>query len=312
MGIAQGPGRFGAVLTAMVTPFDASGALDVDAALSLARHLVSHGSDGLVVTGTTGESPVLTDEEAVELWRALAEALTVPVVAGTGTADTRHSVDRTRQATEAGVDGVLVVTPYYNRPSQAGLAAHFRAVAGATPLPVLLYDVPVRTGRGLETDTTLELAAGVRNIVGVKDASDDVDRTARLVAAAPGGFEVYSGSDGLTLALLAVGAVGCVSVESHWAGEEVAHMLAAFAKGDVEGAQLANAALLDSHRFQSTADYPNPLPAKAACRALGLAVGQCRPPMGEAPAELDERARAVLAGLGKAAPVAGAVGGPVG
>ena len=312
MGIAQGPGRFGAVLTAMVTPFDRSGALDIDAAVALARHLLAHGSDGIVVTGTTGESPVLTDEEAVDLWRALAEALTVPVLAGTGTADTGHSVERTRRATEAGVDGVLVVTPYYSRPSQTGLAAHFRAVAEATPLPVLLYDVPVRTGRRLETETTLELASGVRNIVGVKDASDDVDRTARLVACAPDGFEVYSGSDGLTLALLAVGAVGCVSVESHWAGDEVAQMLAAFAKGDVEGAQTANAALLESHRFQSTADYPNPLPAKAACRALGLAVGQCRPPMGEAPAELDDMARAVLAGLGRAAPVAGAVGGPVG
>ena len=312
MGIAQGPGRFGAVLTAMVTPFDAAGALDVDAAVTLARFLAAHGSDGIVVTGTTGESPVLSDDEAAELWRTLAEALTVPVVAGTGTADTRHTIERTRRATEAGVDGVLVVTPYYNRPSQQGIAGHFRAVAESTSLPVLLYDVPVRTGRHIELPTTLELAAQVRNIVGVKDASDDVDATARLVAAAPGGFEVYSGTDSVTLALLAVGAVGAVSVESHWAGEELAQMVAAFAKGDVEGAQAANAALLESHRFQSTAAYPNPLPAKAACRALGLAVGQCRPPMGEAPAELDDMARAVLAGLGRAGPVAGAVGGPVG
>ena len=312
MGIAQGPGRFGAVLTAMVTPFDASGALDVDAALALARHLVSHGSDGVVVTGTTGESPVLTDEETIELWRALAEALTVPVVAGTGTADTRHSIERTKLATEAGVDGVLVVTPYYSRPSQQGLTSHFRAVAQATSLPVLLYDIPVRSGRRIELPTMLELADGVSNIVGVKDASGDVDGTATLVAAAPAGFEVYSGDDSLTLALLAVGAVGAVSVESHWAGTEVSQMLAAFAKGDVEGAQAANAALLESHRFQSTAAYPNPLPAKAVCRALGLAVGQCRPPMGGAPAELDDMARAVLAGLGRAVATAGAVGGSVG
>ncbi|MDE3087451.1 MAG: 4-hydroxy-tetrahydrodipicolinate synthase [Acidobacteriota bacterium] len=312
MGIAQGPGRFGAVLTAMVTPFDPAGALDVDAALALARHLVSHGSDGIVVTGTTGESPVLTDEETVALWRALAESLTVPVVAGTGTADTRHSIERTRLATEAGVDGVLVVTPYYNRPSQEGLAGHFRAVAEATSLPVLLYDIPVRSGRRIELPTMLELARSGGNIVGVKDASGDLDGAARLVAAAPGGFELYSGDDSLTLALLAVGAVGAVSVESHWAGEEVSHMLAAFAKGDVEGAQMANASLLESHRFQSTPAYPNPLPAKAACRALGLAVGQCRPPMGEAPAELDEMAGAVLAGLGRPVPVAGTVGGPGG
>jgi 4-hydroxy-tetrahydrodipicolinate synthase len=312
VGIAQGPGRFGAVLTAMVTPFDQNGGLDVDAAVALARHLVSHGSDGVVVAGTTGEAPTLSDDEVSELWRALAEALTVPVVAGTGTNDTRHTVERTKMAQEAGVDGVLVVTPYYNRPSQSALAAHFAAAASATALPVLLYDVPVRTGRRIELDTVVRLAGEVSNIVGVKDASGDVAGTARLVGAAPPGFQVYSGDDSLTLALLAVGAVGAISVESHWAGEELSQMVAAFAKGDVEGAQALNAALIESHRFQSTDAYPNPLPAKAACRALGLAVGECRPPMGRGGPDLDGLARQVLSGLGCRLPADAAVGGPVG
>lgn len=310
--MAQGPGRFGAVLTAMVTPFDDDGALDVDAAVALARYLVSHGSDGVVVTGTTGEAPVLSDDEVAELWRTLAQALTVPVVAGTGTNDTRHTVERTKTATQAGVDGILVVTPYYSRPSQAALAAHFAAAASVTDLPVLLYDVPVRTGRRIELDTMVRLGTGTKNIVGVKDAAGDVAGSARLVASAPPGFEVYSGDDSLTLALLAVGAVGAVSVESHWAGDEVSQMMTAFGKGDVDGAQALNAALLESHRFQSSEAFPNPLPAKAACRALGLAVGECRPPMGRGGPELDELARRVLAGLGRSLPADRAVGGPVG
>lgn len=288
----------------MVTPFDQRGAVDVDAAVALARYLVSHGSDGVVVAGTTGEAPVLSDDEVFELWRTLADALTVPVVAGTGTNHTGHTVERTKMAEQAGVDGVLVVTPYYNRPSQSALAAHFSAAASATALPVLLYDVPVRTGRRIETDTMVRLAREVANIVGVKDASGDVNAAAQLVSSAPPGFEVYSGDDSLTLALLAVGAVGAVSVESHWAGEELAQMMAAFGKGDVEGAQALNAALLESHRFQSTEVYPNPLPAKAACRMLGLAVGECRPPMGPGTPELDEQARRVLAGLGRSLPAA--------
>jgi len=312
MGIAQGPGRFGAVLTAMVTPFDQSGALDVDGAVVLGRHLVAHGSDGLVAAGTTGEGPVLSDAELVELWRALAEALTVPVVAGTGTCDTRHSIELTRLAEQSKVAGALVVTPYYSRPPQGGLAAHFRAVAEATTLPVLLYDIPVRTARRIEPSTILQLASSVGNIVGVKDATGDVGGAARLVAAAPSGFELYSGEDRLTLALLAVGAVGTISVESHWAGDVLAQMVAAFAKGDVEGAEALNVALLESHDFQSGDLYPNPLPAKAACRALGLPVGQCRLPLGPSTAELDELARQVVArvaqGAGTERSTAAAVG----
>lgn len=292
-------GRFGAVVTAMVTPFDESGALDVDAAADLARWLADHGSDGLVVGGTTGEGPVLGDDEMVDLCRSVAGAVTIPVLAGTGTNDTRHSIERTRMAAGTGVDGFLVVTPYYNRPSQKGLFAHFEAVARATDLPVLLYDIPVRSGRKIAEETILRLAREVSNVVGVKDAAGDVAGAARLASRAPGGFEIYSGEDALTLALLAVGAVGVVSVASNWAPAEMAEMIGAFAKGDVEEARAANARLIESYDFESSESAPNPIPAKAACRALGLRVGQCRLPMGEAPPGLDERAAELLRGLGK-------------
>ena len=288
--------RFGSVITAMATPFDDAGGLDLDGAAALARWLAAHGSDGLVVAGTTGESPVLSDAEKLDLWRAVAEAVTIPVIAGSTTADTAHSVDLTTQAAGCGVAGILAVTPYYNRPSQAGLLGHFTAVAAATDLPVLIYDIPFRTGRKVAHATLLRLAA-VPNIVGVKDAAGDVAASATLLAEAPKGFELYSGEDKLTLALLAVGAVGSISVASHWAGEHIGEMTAAFIKGDVEHARLLNARLLESWAFESSDDAPNPLPTKAMLRVLGLPGGQCRPPMGPAPVELDVRAAEVLACL---------------
>ena len=300
------------MVTAMVTPFDDDGALDVDGAARLARWLADNGSDGLVVAGTTGEGPVLSDAELATLLRAVREAVTVPVVAGTGSNDTRHTIEMTALAAEAAVEGVLVVAPYYNRPSQRGIAAHFAAVAASTTLPVLLYDVPVRTGRRIGHDTILELAA-VPNIVGIKDAAGDVAGTSRLVGDAPPSFFVYCGDDALTLPMLSVGAVGVVSVAGNWAGTDMAELISCFTKGDVEGARLANTRLLASYTFESSDAFPNPLPAKAACRALGLPAGQCRLPMGEAPAELDALARAVLTGLGRSLPAPGSVGGgPVG
>ncbi len=295
---------FGSVVTAMVTPFDDGGALDLDAAAHLARWLADHGSDGLVVAGTTGEAPVLTDDERRDLFRAVAEAVTVPVVAGAGTNDTAHTVAMARAAVDAGVDGVLLVTPYYNRPSQQGIADHFAAAAAACPsLPVMLYDIPVRSGRRIARSTMCRLAREVPNVVAVKDATGDPAGTAHLVAEAPAGFTVYSGDDVQTLPLLAVGAVGVVSVAAHWAGPQMGQLVERFAAGDHEGARAVNAGLLASFDFESTEEFPNPLPAKAACRALGLPVGQCRPPMGPAPAALDARARQVLAGLGLDAPV---------
>ena len=194
--------RFGRVVTAMVTPFDDDGVLDLSAAQELARWLASHGSDALVLSGSTGESSVLTDDEKIALWRAVAEAVTIPVIAGSGSNDTAHSIAMTRAATECGVDGVLVVTPYYNRPSQAGISEHFRVVAEAAgDLPVLLYDIPVRSGRRIETATMLRLAREVPNIVGLKDAAGDPPSTAHLAAQAPAGFEIYCGDDVMTLPL---------------------------------------------------------------------------------------------------------------
>ena len=287
-------GRFGAVGCAMVTPFDEEGRLDLDAAVDLARWLGAHGNDFLVLAGTTGESPVLSDGEKNDLWRAVVEAVTIPVVAGTSTYDTVHSVELTRAAKRAGASGILAVTPYYNRPSQAGLEAHFRAVhEAADGLPVLLYDIPVRSGRKISADLMIRLARD-EVIVGVKDATGDPAGSAALIADAPDGFELYSGNDGDTLPLLAVGAVGVISVESHWAGELVSEMVSAFRKGDVDHARAVNARLVPSHRFQSSDDAPNPVPAKAVMRALGHAVGQCRLPMGPAPAGLDEAAATLI------------------
>jgi 4-hydroxy-tetrahydrodipicolinate synthase len=294
----------------MVTPFDPDGALDVDGAVRLARWLADNGSDGLVLAGSTGEGAVLDDAEVAELWRAVAGAVTVPIIAATGSSDTRHTVERTKAAEAAGAHAVLVVTPYYVRPSQAGIAAHFERVAEATSLPVLLYDIPVRTGRKIETETMLQLARTVSNILGVKDAAGDIVATARRVAGAPDGFEVYCGDDLFTLPALSVGAVGVISVAAHWLGPQLAEMVATFAKGDTDGARVLNARMLDSIAFQSSEDYPNPMPAKAVCRALGLPAGQCRLPIGPAPAELDELAARVAA-ISIASPVAGPGAGPV-
>ena len=294
----SGPGRFGAVLTAMVTPFDDEGRLDLDGAAALARWLVEQGNDGLVVAGTTGEAPVLSDPERADLFRAVIEAVTVPVVAGSGTNDTHHSIEMTKVAEAAGAAGILAVTPYYNRPSQAGIEGHFRAVAGATSLPVMLYDIPIRTGRKISHDTLLRLLRDVPNITAVKDAANEVGGSARLVAEAPSDFELYSGNDDQTLALLAIGAVGTVGVATHWCAGQVGEMMAAFWKGDVDEARRINARLLESYRFETGDDTPNPLPSKAMLRVLGQPAGQCRLPMGPAPAGLEDRAREVLANLG--------------
>jgi 4-hydroxy-tetrahydrodipicolinate synthase len=291
--------RFGRVITAMVTPFDDAGELDIDGAVELARWLADHGSDGLVLSGSTGESSVLSDEEKLDLWRAVAAAVTVPVIAGTGSNDTEHSVRLTAQASSCGIDGVLVVTPYYNRPSQSGLYEHFRAVAEAAGgLPVILYDIPVRTGRRIAASTLVRLAHDVPSVVALKDAAGDPAGTAHLAALVPAGFEIYSGDDVMTLPLLAVGAVGTISVASHWIGPQFKSVIEAFLRGDLAEAIAGNAKLLDAIDFQSSEEYPNPLPAKAICRAMGLRVGQCRLPMGQSTAELDAQAAKILAAYG--------------
>lgn len=290
--------RFGPVATAMVTPFLPDGSIDLPGAATLARWLVEQGNDALVVSGTTGESPTTTDDEKVALFEAVREAVDVPLLAGTTTSDTRHSVALTERAVATGIDGVLVVCPYYSRPSQAGIEAHVRAIAAASDLPLVLYDIPMRTGRKIETDTILRLAHEVPTVSGLKDAAGDPGETARVVAGAPEGFEVYSGDDAMTLALLAVGAVGVIGVATAWTASQHAEMFRRFAAGDVAGARSVNAGLLESFRFETSPEAPNPVPTKAMLRVLGLPAGEARLPMGPAPDGLEDQARAVAARLG--------------
>jgi 4-hydroxy-tetrahydrodipicolinate synthase len=285
--------RFGSVITAMVTPFTADGELDHEGAAELARWLVAQGNDALVLSGTTGEAACLTDEEQIALWRTVRAAVDVPLIAGSGTNDTRHAAELTSAAAGAGMDAVLIVTPYYNRPSQAGIEAHFRHVCAATELPVIVYDIPVRTGRKIGSDLIVRMANEIPNVVGLKDAAGDPGATARLIADAPDGFEVFSGDDPLTLSLLAVGAVGVIGVATHWAAPVMAQMIGAFQAGDIVRAQQLNARMIESYEFETGDLNPNPVPTKAMLRAIGQPAGPCRPPMGFGPDDLEERALAV-------------------
>jgi 4-hydroxy-tetrahydrodipicolinate synthase len=290
--------RFGEVLVAMVTPFDDELELDLGGAVTLARWLVDQGAHGLVLAGTTGEAPTLTDDEKVDLWAAVRGAVTVPIVAGSGSYDTRHTVHLSQRAADVGVDGLLVVTPYYNRPSQAGLEAHFRAVGEATDLPFLVYDIPIRTGRKVDTEVLVRLAREVPTMVGVKDAAGDPGTSARLVAHAPHDFDLYSGDDAMTLPLLAIGGAGVIGVAAHWSAPEHAELVSAHTKGDVETARDVNARLLDSYAYETWNGTPQAVTTKALLRELGLPVGRTRPPIGPDPDGLDAAARAILEGLG--------------
>ena len=289
--------RFGRVVTAMVTPFNNDGSLNLDGARRLAKWLQDNGNDGLVVAGTTGESPVLTDDERLSLFAAVTEAVTIPVIAGTGTNDTAHSVLMTKEATKLGVAGILAVTPYYNRPPQSGIEGHMRAMAASTNLPVVVYDIPARTGRKIATSLILKLANEVSNIVALKDAAGNPAESAVLMSQAPAGFELYSGDDGLTLPFMAIGGSGVIGVATHWTGQDHQEMFALWEKGDVDGARRVNARMLESFAFETGDDNPNPLPSKVMMNMLGLQVGEARLPMGPPPAGLEERAKKVLENL---------------
>ena len=290
---------FGQVLTAMITPFDSNGALDLDEAARLAKWLQDQGNDGLVVSGTTGESSTLTDQEKLDLWKAVIGAVTIPVIAGSGSNDTAHSVHLTREVTKMGAAGILAVGPYYNRPPQSGLEAHVVAMAGATDLPVIVYDIPVRTGRKFSTATLARLANNVKNVKALKDAAGNPAETANLMAQVPKDFELYSGDDGLTLAFMAYGGVGVIGVATHWSAPEHQKMINAFNAGDVKGARMWNDVLLESYAFETGDDNPNPIPSKVMMNHLGFSVGECRLPMGPPPAGLSERAAQVHANLEK-------------
>lgn len=289
--------RFGRVVTAMVTPFNADGSLSLDGARRLAKWLQDNGNDGLVVAGTTGESPVLTDDERLSLFAAVTEAVTIPVIAGTGTNDTAHSVYMTKEATKLGVAGILAVTPYYNRPPQSGIEGHMRAMAAATTLPVVVYDIPARTGRKIATALILKLANEVSNVVALKDAAGNPAESAVLMSQAPAGFELYSGDDGLTLPFMVIGGSGVIGVATHWTGQDHQEMFALWEKGDVNGARRVNARMLESFAFETGDDNPNPIPSKVMMNVLGLQVGEARLPMGPPPAGLEERAKRVLENL---------------
>ena len=288
-------GPFGRMLTAMVTPMTAAGAIDYDGAARVAEYLVEDmRNDGLVVSGTTGESPTTSDEEKERLLRAVVEAVgdRACVVAGVGTNDTAHTIELAHQAERAGADGLLVVTPYYNKPPQDGLFAHFTAVADATGLPVLLYDIPGRTGAPIKSETLLRLAEHPR-IVAVKDAKGDFAATSWVLARTS--LTYYSGEDMLNLPLLSLGAVGFVSVAGHVTGDRLHEMIDAYAAGD-------HAAALAIHREQLPVytglfRAPNPIPVKAAMRLLGLPAGPVRLPLVEAtPAQVEQLRQDLTAG----------------
>jgi len=292
--------RFGAVLTAMVTPFTSAGDIDLNGAQKLATYLVENGNDGIVVAGTTGESPTITYEEQRDLIMAVREAVPdASLVAGAGSNSTATAVVNTKMATEAGADGILAVCPYYNRPSQEGLFQHFAASAAATDLPVVVYDVPGRTGRKIASETIARLAADVDNIVALKDAAGDPGETARLTSMVDESFEIYSGDDGLTLPFLSVGAVGVVGVVTHYVGQLMADMIAAYKAGDVSRAADLNRQMMPAFGHFAYDDAPSPVPTKAMMNILGVSVGDCRLPMGPAPDDIDQRCRGVLTALGK-------------
>ena len=287
---------FGRVLTAMVSPFGVAGELDLDAAAALASYLIDEqGNDGLVVNGTTGESPTTTDAEKAELVRVVSDAVgdRAHIVAGVGTFDTVHTVHLAEQAAKAGASGLLVVTPYYSRPPQAGLLAHFRAVADSTELPIALYDIPSRTGTPIATETLIALASHDR-IVAVKDAKGDVVASSRVIAETELAF--YSGDDGMTLPLLSVGGVGVVGTSTHFSGRATRAMIEAFERGDVAEAARLHAQLLPIYtgifRTQGT------ILVKAGLALRGRPVGSVRLPLVDATEHELSHLRADLAAAG--------------
>ena len=274
------PRPFGRLLTAMVTPFDVTGELDLDKAAQLATHLVDEqGNEGLVVNGTTGESPTTSDAEKADLVRAVKDAVgdRCHVVAGVGTFDTVHTIHLAEQAAKAGADGLLVVTPYYSKPPQAGLLQHFRAVADATELPILLYDIPSRSGVPIATETLIELA-GHERIVGVKDAKGDVVASSKVIAETDLAF--YSGDDAMTLPLLSVGGVGVVGTSTHFSGRGTLAMIEAFERGDTAEALRLHRQLLPI--FTGIFRTQGAILVKGGLRMRGMDVGPMRLPQVDA------------------------------
>ncbi len=272
------PAAFGDVLTAVATPFDTTGAIDFDAFFRLLRHLAENGSDGVVVAGTTGESYALSADEKADLFAAAVDAVggRMSVVANTGTYNTRESVELTERAASLGVHGIMAVTPYYARPPQAGLVAHFTAIADASPLPMLVYNIPSRSARLIEVETLATLAEHPR-IVGVKDAVEDIELTRETLARVPAGFSVYAGSDHMTLPICTAGGVGVISVTSHLAGPQLKRLVTAARNGDTATAEAIDVALRPLYRALFL--EPSPMPLKAALEKFWGPVGDPRLPL---------------------------------
>jgi 4-hydroxy-tetrahydrodipicolinate synthase len=275
---------FGRVITAMITPFDQEGNVHYAEAEKLAAHLVANGSDGIVVCGTTGESPTLSWDEEYQLFQVVKAAVAgkAKVIAGTGSNSTSEAIEATQKAAKLGVDGSLQVVPYYNKPPQAGLYQHFAAIAAACDLPMMLYNIPGRTGQQLDPETIAKLAQ-LDGIVAIKEATGNLDIASQIRKLTPPDFAIYSGDDSLTLPILSVGGVGVVSVASHLVGNEIQQMIVAFESGQNQVATQLHLKLLPV--FKGLFFAPNPMPVKAALKLQGWEVGGLRLPMCELPAE---------------------------
>lgn len=288
-------GRFGPVVTAMITPMRDDGSVNEAEAARLTMWLAEHGTSWVVVAGTTGEGPTLDDSEKLGLFQTAVKAAggRIGVIANVGSNDTRRSVEFAKKAAACGVDGLMAVGPYYNKPPQPGLVAHFTAIADATDLPVMIYNIPGRTGVNILPDTIVTLASHAK-IAAVKESSGDVNQLAEIAARVPSDFSVYSGDDYLALPSAAVGGCGVVSVVSHVAGKEIAAMLKAFAEGDNDKATRIHHSLMPL--FRALFAVTSPIPVKAAMRAFGFAVGECRLPLCPLTTEQERVLRSVLAG----------------
>ncbi len=290
----------GSLITAVATPFEEDGRVDYGTFERLVAWLTDHGSDGVVVSGSTGESATLSDKEKIELFQVAKGVMPNGyVIAGATTNATQHSLELVKGAEDVGVDGILAVTPYYNRPSQRGLITHFSAILASTKLPVILYDIPIRTGRKIEHAAVIELKDRFSNLYGLKDASQTPGQAAALMKECGEDFSVFSGDDALTLPLMAVGAVGVISVASHWASPVFRAMIDSFNTGDVKRAAQLNQALVPSYSFQSQENAPNPTPLKAMLEVMGLCKGICRSPMLDPSDDLKKEAGSVLEALVK-------------
>ncbi|KGF72246.1 dihydrodipicolinate synthase [Neosynechococcus sphagnicola sy1] len=286
--------NFGQILTAMITPFNQQGQVDYGVAEQLAVHLVDHGSDTLVVCGTTGESPTLSWSEEYELFQVVQKAVAgkAKVMAGTGSNSTQEAIAATQKASQLGLDGSLQVVPYYNKPPQEGLYRHFRAIAEAAPdLPMMLYNVPGRTSQSLQPETVARLAE-IPNIVAIKEASGSIDQASQIRCLTPSDFALYSGDDSLTLPLLAVGAQGVVSVASHLVGQQLQTMVQAFLAGQVQQATQIHLQLFPL--FKSLFLTTNPIPVKTALQLQGWSVGSLRSPLCEPSPDLVQNLQVVL------------------